>query len=115
MPSKRILRVNSLIKKELSRIILREIEFPKGVLATITRTETYANLEESNVFVSVLPESKSQEAFRILNKNIYFLQKILDKKLRMRPIPKIRFLKEEATVEAARIEEILQKLKNEEK
>ncbi len=38
--SKRIPQVNQLIKKELSQIILREIEFPVGVLVTLTRVET---------------------------------------------------------------------------
>lgn len=111
----RIPRVNALIKKEISQIILKEVEFPVDVLATVTRVDTYPNLQESNVWISVLPEDRGEEVFKILNKNIYVLQQFLNKRLKMRPIPRIRFLKEKTTVEAAKIEEILEKLKNEEK
>lgn len=110
--SKRIERVNSLIKKELGQIILREVDFPEGTMVTLTRVETTSNLIEAKVYISVLPEEKEKKALDILNKSIYDLQKLLDKKLRMRPVPKIRFVKETKTAEAAKIEGILEGLKN---
>lgn len=113
--TQRILRVNQLIKKELSQIILKEIEFPQDVLVTITRVETSANLIESRVWISALPEEKLEKIREILNKKIYFLQQRLNKRLKMRPIPRIKFLEEKRTKEAGRIEEILVKLKKEEK
>lgn len=113
--SKRIQRVNQLIKKELSQIILKEIEFPQDVLVTITQVETSANLIDSNVWISVLPEERSKRILEILNKNIYILQQKLNQRLKMRPVPKIKFLEEKRTAEAGKIEEILEKLKKEEK
>ena len=113
--SKRIQQVNQLIKKELSQILLKEIEFPQDVLVTITRIETSPNLIESNVWISVFPEEKSKRMLEILNKNIYFLQQKLNQRLKMRPIPKIKFLEEKKTAEAGKIEEILEELKKEEK
>lgn len=113
--SKRIQQVNQLIKKELSQIILREIEFPKDVLVTITRVETTPNLIESKVFVSAMPESKSENILQILNRQIYEIQQILNKRLKMRPIPRICFVEEKETVGAGRIEAILAELKNQEK
>lgn len=108
--SKRIQRVNSLIKKELSKILLRAVDFPEGALVTLTQVETSPDLIESKVYISVMPTERVDEVFKILNKIVYFLQKSLDKRLRMRPIPKIRFLKEEKTKEASKIEEILEGL-----
>jgi len=107
----RIQRINQLIKKELSQIILREIEFPQDVLVTITRVEISANLIEGNIWISVLPEEKLKRILEILNKNIYFLQQKLNKRLKMRPIPRIRFLEEKKTAEAGKIEELLEELK----
>jgi len=109
--SKRIQRVNALIKRELSQLLLKEIEFSQDVLVTITRVETSPNLIESNVWISVLPEEKLKRILEILNKNIYFLQQKLNQRLKMRPLPKIKFLGERKTSEASRIEEILEKLK----
>mgnify|MGYP001562058681 CR=1 FL=1 len=108
----RVLQVNQLIKRELSRIILREIEFPPGVLATVTRVETTANLIETRVFMGVMPEEKTKDVLRILGNNIYDLQQEINRKLEMRPVPKIIFIEEKKTKEAGRIEEILEDIKN---
>jgi ribosome-binding factor A len=109
--SKRIERVNSLIQEELGKIILKEIELPVGVLATITRVETSIDLCNARIYVSVLPQDKLERVLYVLNKMVYVLQKCLNECLRMRPIPKIRFVKERQTAEAAKIEGILEELK----
>lgn len=107
----RLPRVNSLIKNELSRIILKELDLSRDILVTLTRVETAPNLSDARIYISVLPDEKSDKIFRLLNKMVYFLQKKLDKRLRMRPIPKIIFFKEEKTEEADKIEEILEEIK----
>jgi len=109
----RIPRVNELIKEELGQIILKEVEFAPGVLVTLTRVETSVDLYNARIYVSVLPEDKNEEIVRLLNKRIFFLQQLLNKRLRMRPLPKIIFVKEEETFEAGKIEEIIEKLKKE--
>jgi len=111
----RIQRVNHLIRNELAKIISKEIEFPPDVLVTLTRVQTTKDLVQSQVFISVMPEKKIEEILKILKKEIYFLQKKLDRILRMRVVPKIIFLKEEKMVEAGKIEKILAGLKKEEK
>ena len=110
----RIPQVNQLIKKELSKIILKEIEFPQGVLVTLTRADSSPNLQEAKIYISVFPDKKTTLVFSILNSQIYQLQQRLNKRLRMRPIPRIYFIKEEETIEAGKIEEILEKIKNRE-
>lgn len=112
---KRIARVNQLIKKELSQILLREGEFPKDVLVTITRVETTVNLRESKVFLSVWPEEKRKKFLENLSKKVYFLQQKLNQRLKIKIIPKILFLEEKRMAEAEKIEKILEKLKKEEK
>jgi len=109
--NKRLLRINSLIRDELSNILLREVEFPDGVLTTITRVETSEDLFNASVYISVMPDDKKERVFEILNKLVYFIQQKLNKRLRMRPIPKIFFKKERHTAEAARVEELLKKAK----
>lgn len=106
----RVQRVNQLIKKELSRIILREIDFPKDVLVTITRVETSSNLIQTKVYISVMPEDKSSQMMGVLNKHIYDIQQALNKRLKMRPIPKIIFVEERITREAAKVEELLEEI-----
>lgn len=111
IPMERIQRVNQLVKKELGQIILREFDFPKNVLVTITRVETSSNLIHTRIYVSVLPEEQASQVLQILNGRIYEIQQLLNKRLRMRPIPKIQFIEEKITREAGRIEELLEKIK----
>jgi len=113
--SKRIQRVNQLIKKELSQILLREVDFPKDILVTITRVDTSPNLRESKIFISTVPEDKAQRVLKTLNQKVYELQQKINRRLKMRPVPRIKFSEERETAEAGRIEEILEKLKKEEK
>jgi len=115
MSSKRIQRVNELIKQEVSKLLLREIEFPKDVLVTVTGVKTTPDLKESKIFISIFPEKNESKISDFLNRKIYLLQQKINKRLRMRPIPKISFFQERKTAEAGRIEEILEKLKKEKK
>lgn len=109
--SRRIERVNEVIKEVVSRIILREVEFSPGVLVTLTRVETAQDLRDSNIFISVLPEKDLDKTVGFLNKRAGALQKKLNEKLRMKPLPRIKFLAEKETAKAARIEAILEELK----
>ncbi len=109
---KRIERVNELIKREISQILLREIDFPKDALVTVTRAESTPNLIESNVFVSVIPEEKAEPVLRILNRQIFNIQQKVNRGLNMRPIPKIIFRIEKNTEEADKIEKILEEIKS---
>jgi ribosome-binding factor A len=109
--SKRIQRVNALIKRELSQLILKELDFPLDILVTLTRVETTSDLRDTNVWISIIPDEKNEKIIEILDKNIYFLQQKLNKRLKMRLLPKIKFLEEKKTKEASRVEEILERLK----
>lgn len=106
----RIPRVNQLIKKELSQIVLKKFDFPADILVTITRVEASGNLIHARVYISVLPEEKTPQIFKILNQRIYDIQQLLNRRLRMRPIPKINFVEEKQTAQAGKIEELLEKI-----
>lgn len=113
--SKRIQRVNQLIKKELGQLILREVEFPRNVLVTITRVETATDLNRTRVFISCLPTTQTAQILSILHYQIHNLQYILNRRLKMKFIPRIEFIEEEKTREAGEIEELLEGLKKAEK
>ena len=112
--SNRIQRVNQLLKEEIGGILLKEIDL-SGFLTTITRVDASPNLQTVKVYVSVMPENQTDKVFMILNKEVYNIQQELNKRLKMRPVPKIKFEKEKRTKEAARIEGILEKINNEKK
>lgn len=108
---RRIERINRLIKEELGKIIRKEVDFPKNILVTVTRVETSQNLMQAKIFVSFIPETQNTYHLSILNKNLSFLQRKIGEKLQTKIIPKIKFIEERGTKEAAKIEELLEEIK----
>lgn len=107
----RLSQVNQVIKKELSQIILKELECPPEVLVTVTRVDASPNLQQVKVYVSCMPEEKGKDILLQLNNQIFELQQKLNQRLNMRPVPKIQFLEEKETAQAGKIEEILEKIR----
>ena len=112
--SYRIQRINQLIKIQISQILLKEFDFPLQTLVTISRVETSKDLRDCKIFVSVLPEEDAFKIINLLNRKSHFFHKKFRKVLKTKIIPDFQFRKEEKTKEAARIEELLEKIKNEE-
>ena len=106
-------RIQELLKKELGQIILREVEMPDDVLVTLTRVMVSGNLQEAKVFISVVPDTRAPEVMKTLGQNVYPIQQIWNGRLKMRPVPRIRWTAETAGAEAHRIEELLEQLKEE--
>ena len=52
--SRRVERVNSLLHREIAKIIDRDVPLPEGVLVTVTRVETSPDLRQARAFVTVL-------------------------------------------------------------
>lgn len=111
----RIARINQLIKQELGKIFLKEIDFPRDCLVTITKVETGESLEQAKVWLSILPVDFQKKIFSILNKNIGHLQYLLNKTLVMRKVPKIIFEHDTVEQRASRIEELLNQINQENK
>jgi len=110
MSSRRQEQVNSLIQKELGAILLSEIELPLGSLLTISRVEVSSSLEHADIFVTILPDGQTERVLALVQKNVYHLQKLLDKKLVLKFVPKIRFQLDEGLQAANEVNEILNSL-----
>lgn len=110
MPSKRQEQVNSVIQKSLGEIILEEIELPKDVLVTITRVDCSPSLEHADIYLSIFPDPVKSEILELLQKNVYHLQKILDKEVVLKFVPKIVFKIDEGRLAENQINEMLDSL-----
>lgn len=112
--TERIQKVNQLIQKETARFLLREVDFPKGVLVTVSRADCSPNLIQAKIHLSILPSERQKEIFKILKRRVFSIQKKLNKLLKMRPVPKIIFVQEKRSEKVAKVEEILERIKKEE-
>lgn len=107
MTELRAKRFNELIKEELGKIIFDFLEVKPGILVTITRVNTALDLFSTLVFVSIYPNKEAEEIFYKLNRLVYQIQQILNKKLKIRPVPKIIWRYDKNPEEASKVESIL--------
>ena len=111
MAIERLKKLNDLLRDEVGKILKSELELDNETFITVVRADVSPTLEHATIWISVFPESKRGTVLQKINHKIYFLQQILNKRLKMRPVPKIRFEIDKTEEEAARIEEMLQKSK----
>lgn len=109
-PSKRVRQLNSLVQREVASIIRRELEFPRGVLVTVTKAKVADDAESAKIWVSVLPANKGEKVFTIIEKNIRDIQHLLNKKLVMKFVPKLIFRLDDANDKADHIIHVLDSL-----
>ncbi|MDD4409598.1 MAG: ribosome-binding factor A [Candidatus Pacebacteria bacterium] len=109
-------KLNNLVKEQLNKIIFKELDILPGILLTITRVECNSFGTEARVYVSVIPDEKFEAVFSFLRRRSREIQYFLKKSLRIHPIPRVRFVEEKSTKNAARIEKLLSsiEIKNEE-
>ncbi|HLC89550.1 MAG TPA: ribosome-binding factor A [Patescibacteria group bacterium] len=110
----RLPQMNELIRQELNSLILTEVEFPKNCLVTITKVETAKDLRYSKVWFSVMPFVYAKKVLTILRNQIGHLQFLLNKKLSMRPLPRLNFAIDDTEKKAADIDALLDRLKDSE-
>lgn len=110
MPSdRRREKLNNLIREELSKILDREFEFPSETMLTLTRVDMSPDGHYATVFFTVF--RKEKETLDILEKNVYTTQQMLNRRMRVRPVPKIRFAIDEQEMNRESIEKSLSDLK----
>ena len=107
--SHKIAKINELIKQEFGQILLREEEFGQGVLATILEVRTSPDQLNATIVFSVWPDDKGREVLKKLNARIWQLQQFLNKRLKIHPVPKMRFVINTDEAESQKIEKIIKK------
>jgi len=103
----KILKFNEAIKKAAGKIISGKIEMP-GVLVTVTRVKTTADLKKSTVFISVLGAS-SKQVLDEIKKQVFDIQKDLNESLKRSRAPRLFFAEEKDLENSIRLEELLEK------
>ncbi len=106
----RIKKINELVKREIAVIILRETDFSNNALITVTRVETSVDMRQASVYISAIPQGQNLKIVEILNRLVYGLQKKLNKRLKTKLIPRIKFVEEKETGGAARVEQLLDQI-----
>ena len=105
--SLRINKVNSLLRNLVSSFVGRE--FKSGTIITVTHVETSRDLRNAKVFVSIFPDSKSDDTLKLLEKKSRDLKKYVQPLLKMKFLPEFEFELDYGEKNRQKLEEILQK------
>ena len=105
----RLLRVNELLKRELSTIITREITFD-AVLVTVNQVDVTPDLKHAHVYISVLGKENLAAVMAKLEENRVVLQTALAKSVVLKYTPQLVFHFDDSIERGARVFEILRQI-----
>jgi ribosome-binding factor A len=107
-PNRRTIRINQLLREELSRLVQVEIKDPRVRSVTITRVDVTQDLSYADVYVRTLTEDAPvEEAISGLESAEGFIRRRLGRELHLRRIPDFRFSADRALEHVQRIESLL--------
>ena len=104
----RLLRVNEVLKRELSGIITREMKFETG-LVTINQVDITSDLKNAHVFVSVLGTAGA-DVISQLEAHRAALQAALAKHVVLKYTPHLVFHLDDSIERGTRVIEIMQEI-----
>jgi ribosome-binding factor A len=112
MPSRRMYQVNELMREEISRIVVQELDDPRLSLATITSVRTSADLHYARVFFHVHgAEEVRQDSQEALEHASGHIRHLLGQRVRLKYIPELHFEYDDRLEYAERIYHKLDELK----
>ena len=116
--SQRQLRVGEMIKQALGNIFMKgEAKLPNIETSNITVTEVRMSpdLKTAKAFVLPLGGKNANEIIEILKEFSFIVRKTLSKKISMKFLPKLLFVKDESFEYAEKIENLIKKTNRQEK
>ena len=105
----RQLRVNELVKRELSAIVAREINF-EGLLVSINAVDVTPDLKSAHVFVSILGSATGASVIDTLEAHRPVLQAELARHVVLKYTPHLIFHLDDSIERGTRVLEILNEI-----
>ena len=108
----RMLKINSLMRRELSQIIEFDLKNPHLGFITVMNIEVSKDLRHAKAFVSIMGnEIQKRETLQGLLKARSFIQKELGHRLAMKFMPDLKFIIDESLDYSMHIDEVLKKIR----
>ncbi len=105
-------RVAEAIRKEVSLIIHDELRDPRLGFVTIVQVKVTDDLREARIFFSVLGnDEERKKTAQALDSAAGFIRKLVGERILLRFVPEISFKEDRSSEYAAKIEEVLNEIK----
>jgi ribosome-binding factor A len=115
MPSRRLERVNELLKHEIGEIIRREFNIADTGLVSVNAVETSGDLRSAKVFISILGKPDQQKiALRKLDEKRVLIQSEIGRTIVLKYTPTLTFLVDDTIEKANRVLQIIEEIERDE-
>ena len=107
--SMRINSINSLLKKEISRVITTQVKDPRlSNWVSVNHVKTSKDLQNATAYISIMGDKvQKHKTLKALRSASKFIQVILHKELSLKRIPNITFIEDDSFEKAAIISKLL--------
>lgn len=111
MPSQRIRQINNALRDYMAVAIMRIVELPRGVVVSVTKVHTTADLRHAQVFLSIVPDNLAGSTLQLIEKHTSDVVADVVDHITFRLVPKFHFKLDDTERKAAQIEALLDSLK----
>ncbi|MBU0722409.1 30S ribosome-binding factor RbfA [Patescibacteria group bacterium] len=112
--SRRIEQLNEQLKKELANLIIKKVALNNGLI-TVCFVNCSTDLKHAKIAISILPDKFGPSVLKKLRKLSSAFNQELKNKLRIRQIPRFRWVLDTTESRAAEIEKVIKQINEEEK
>ena len=109
--SYRIEKINSLIKNELSLVLLNKIQDPALGIVTITNVKVSPDIRTAKIYVSVYQKEQREEILEKLNGIKGLIRTQLAQRINIRRVPELTFFIDDTLDYVAKMEDLFQKIR----
>lgn len=108
MASRRMERVSRLLKQEISRVILSQLNDPRMGFVTVVKVEPTPDLKSAKVFVSVLgKETVISRTMHGLRHAAGFIRRTVAEGIELKNVPSLQFVEDDSVKRSVRISRII--------
>jgi ribosome-binding factor A len=105
-------RVAAQLRRELADLLHNELKDPRIGWVTVHAVEVSRDLAVAKVFLGFLQEDETtRESLAALKHSVPFLRRELGRRMKMRIVPELRFVRDESYERGARINELLHEIR----
>ncbi len=113
--SNRMIRINDEIQKEISEIIRSDLKDPRvGVITSVLKVDTTADLKYCKVYVSVLgDDEKKEEVISVLKSASGYIRSLIASRINLRVTPEFTFILDDSMEYSFKIDKIIKDINRE--
>jgi ribosome-binding factor A len=111
MPSQRIRQINNALRDYMAVAIMRQVELPVGVVVSVTKVHTTADLRHAQVFLSIVPDNLAGSTLQLIKQQLSAIVTDVVDHITFRLVPQFHFKLDDTERKAAQIEALLDSLK----